>query len=266
MRTGAILAVLLGCGRLGFAPSPSDGVGGDAGGDAHIGSPGAAFVTSTSSTADTVTMLGWAHPVIAAPSMLFVFVATRSAMSTAPPSVTSVVYGTTTLTKIAALCPSCGPGGIDNFELWYAPSPPAGTANIVVTLSGNADGAAGLASSYAEAYAQTLDQPAMNGGVTAGPTLSWTPAADASWAIAGMMDQGGFVMSLLPVTGQVMRSESVCDVLDYTGGSIADQLAIAGGSPILFSWTFGSGTYGTGNYCGTMDASHQWIALGASFR
>ncbi len=266
MRTGAILAALVGCGRVGFPPVAGDGLSAGDVVDTPVTVPGATFGAVSSATTDGAAGLGWMHA-IASPSLLFVFVATRSAQSTAPPSVLEVVYNSTPLVKLAALCPLCGPpNGINDFELWYSPSPPVGTFSITVSLTGNADGVTALATSYTDVVAKTLDQAAMAGGNDAGPTLSWTPSPSARWAIAGMMDQGGFVHTLLPASSQAMRSDTVCDAMDYTAGSVADQLALAGGAPIAFSWTYASGTYGSGNFCSTSNTSHAWIALGASFQ
>jgi hypothetical protein len=259
MRTGAILAALLGCGRIGFAPVAGDGLV-----DTPAGTPGATFDAMSSGSGDSATSVGWTHT-IRSPSMLFVFVATRSGQSMAPPTVTSAAYGVMPLSKLVQYCPTCGPSGINNLELWYTPSPPVGTANIVVNLAFAADGVTGMATSYTGITAQLIDQTPMDAATTAGPTLTWTPAADARWAIAGFMDQGGLVHALLPASDQVMRSDTVCDAQDYTAISASDQLVLHGG-PIAFSWTYASGTYGNGNFCGQQDSPHSWIAIGASLR
>jgi hypothetical protein len=255
MRAGAILAAVAACGRVGF-DRQSDG--------ASIDLP-AGFVTmfdaTTSSSGDGTTGLAWNHVVQSGPAVVLVFVATRDGNNMAPPTVTSVQIGTGSATRIASLCPSCGPpSGINNLELWFAPAVLAGTTPVVVNLTGTASGATGIATSYIGP--SVIDLPSTSTGTTPNPTLTWTPSPGANWAIAGAMDQGGFAMSLLPSTGQVLRTETVCDTSQFAAQTVADQVALAGG-PITFIWTYASGS-GVG--CPLSPASHTWIVIGASFK
>jgi hypothetical protein len=159
----------------------------------------------------------------------------------------------------------CATGGENNLELWFWPAPPTGTVSLSATLAGTANGASAISVSYGGTTATTIDVPAMGNGSSTSPVLSWTPSPSARWAIAALMDQGGFLMALTPTASQATRSVTICDPNDWTAQLVADQTSLGTGA-VGFTWTFGSGTYGTGQYCGLDSQAHNWIALGASLQ
>jgi len=244
---------LVGCGHVGF--ESGDGGGGGGGGPVT-------FDQWTSSAESNVTGLGWTHTTAAGDVELLVYVATRSS-SIGAPAVSSITYGGASLDQLAALCPNCTTSGINNYEMWALADPAPGTAAIAVTFAYEAQGASGIASSYASDAPVTPDPVTTNSGISTLPNLMWTPPAGARFAIAGAMDQGGYTMALVAGTDQVLRSDSVCDDAEYEAQVFADQLAVGDGQQLTFSWTLGSGS---GANCSTGAPSHPWIAIGATFR
>ncbi|HTR49906.1 MAG TPA: hypothetical protein VMJ10_04305 [Kofleriaceae bacterium] len=225
--------------------------------------PGSVAFDAWSSTASTeVDGLGWTHTVQAGDVELVVFVATRSDTVGAP-AVSSITYGAASLGKLGAACPNCTSSGLNNYELWALARPAPGTAAIAVTLASQAQGASGLAGAYASDAPVAPDPIASNSGDSTLPNLSWTPPAGARFAIAGAMNQAGYVMALVPGSDQIARSDTVCDDTNWEGQAFADELAVGDGAQLSFAWEIGSGS---GANCNTVMQSHPWIAIGATFR
>lgn len=233
------------CGRVGFD---------------ETGAGSVTFDRASSTTATEVSALSWNLTVDPGAVELLVFVALRTAFD-GPPEVSSVGYGGSALVRLATACPTCGPDGLNRYELWALDDPPAGTATVDVTIAGMVDGASGLASSYAGDHPATLDATGAGFGTSAAPALSWTPSPDARWAVAGAMNQAGYAMALVPGSDEVARSPTVCDDTNWEGQAAADRLALAGGSA-SFTWTIG---VGSGANCQLIAESRNWIALGAAF-
>jgi len=266
-----VLIAAIGCGRSNFDVrgdgGTSDAIGGDAT-DARSDAPldaHAAMVMAGASSGTTVVTgnaLGWTHNGGSGDLALVVFVGTRANMG--GPAVMTVLYGTASLTKIAALCAACGGGGNnDNYEMWYLPSPPAGPATVQVFLAGAASGASGVAISYTGTAGTTVDKTGSSFATSSTAALSFATGANAQWAVAGAMLQGGDPAMLVPLAGQVERSGILCDSGDWEGQAAADQLAVTGGQNVNMTWAVGSGSTAT---CTASLATTQWIALGASFK
>jgi len=259
----ALAIACAGCGRFAFDPlsAPDDGRPGDDSSDAPP--PAVAFDIASVGTGTNTSSLSWTHVITGSSSVLFVYVATRDASGA--PTVTSITANGMALVPVATSCPGCGTGGLTDLELWYLSTPPSGSVAITVMLTGAAVAATGISSSYTGMPPATIDVPAMNNATSTTPSLSWTGTSAARWAVAGMMDQGGSVMSLVMAAGETMRTDSVCDANVFIGQSVADQLSLSS-TTLAFSWTFDSGTYGSGNYCKTDNTAHAWIAVGATMK
>jgi hypothetical protein len=266
MRASVLPVVVLAsaCGRLSFEPFGSDV---DDGGtiDARpIDGPppvpsNVTYNATTTIFANDAAGLNMVHTVTNANTALVVFVATRNSSPEAPPSVTSVIYGPQIFTRVLANCPGCGTGGINNLEMWFLPDAAVGSANLGTTLSGPAKGVSVIASSYEGASMVGSEMTAFADSATA--TVGWTNPVEGGWAIAGVMDQGGYALSLDAQTNQMARAETQCDTNNYQGSNSADQRGVAAGWPVTFSWTIGAGT---GLNCITTPTPRDWIAIGAS--
>ncbi len=241
------VVVAAGCGRLDVDPVA-----------VVPGSSPITYNATTSAVGDGVTDLDFAHTVSAAGSAMFAFVATRNP-DLAPPLVMYITFGSQPFTKLEQQCPACGPNGINNLELWYLADPPVGTFTVSVVLDGNAAGASAIVSSYAGVSG--LDQVASASGLSTAASVSWPIAANA-WAVAGVMDQGGFSLGLAATAEQTARADTQCDVIQYQAATTADQSALATAGPVSFLWTIGAGS---GMDCVVSSDTRSWIAIGASF-
>jgi hypothetical protein len=259
MRWTCALVLVAACGRFGF-----DDLGESAGADAGTGRTGTiAFDATSSATGTNVTRLDWTHAVAGADPGLFVVVSTRNS-NAAPPAVAAITFGGVALTKVVSLCPTCGSNGVDNLELWVLAAPPSGTASVAIALTGSAAGASAVATSY-RGVAQTglVDVAASTAGTSISPSLSWTTQADDTWTIAAKMVQGAYVAALVPGSSQSERSKDLCDPHHWQGQSMADQATIAAAATVTFTWAIGAGESPN---CTTDVSSHNWIAVGASFK
>jgi len=206
-----------------------------------------------------VSALGVMHTVTSANTVMLAFVSTRNSSPTPPPTVSSITFGTQALTRLTSQCPDCGNAGINNLELWVLANPAMGTSQIDATLSGSAKGAAVLVSSYVGASAFASETSVFGNGGTA--SIAWTNPNEGAWAVAGVMDQGGFALSLIANTAQTERSDTQCDPSDYQAANTADQRGVAANQQVAFSWTIGQGT---GTNCITSLQDRNWIAIGVS--
>ena len=254
--------MLAACGRLAFDPLANPPGGGDGGlgdGRAGDGSPSTAPYEGTSST--TVlgqSSLSWPHTT-AGGGLLFVFVATR-ASGVAPPTVTSVSYAGKPGALVVADCANCAVGGINDLELWVVTATPAGTADVMVTLTGAAAGASGIAISYLNATA--VEGSAHQNSMTATPRVD-VLVFSSPWVVAGAMDQGGYALEMMPAANQTARMDTVCDSSQYEGQTVADLSGASGF--VTFTWSITG--KGNGSNCITMmpNTARAWIAVGASF-
>jgi hypothetical protein len=92
-------------------------------------------------------------------------------------------------------------------------------------------------------------------------SLSWQPGAGATWAVAGLMVQGGLPIQLETSSWSV-RTGPLCDDQEWQGQEVTDLLALAPGDHIDESWLVGSGS---GPNCSAPMGPANWIALGAAF-
>jgi hypothetical protein len=263
MRALALVVVLAsGCGRLSFNPlsgSDGDAVLADASVDVPPPVPSnVSYDTTSAQFGGNVTNLPLTHTVTGA-GLLVAFVATRNSSPTAPPAVTSISYGSQSLTKLEALCPGCGTGGINNLELWYLPNPNVGSFTVDVALAGSAKGAAVVMSSYLGASMISANTSTFGTSMTA--SVTWTNPAEGAWAIAGAMNQGGFGLDLLANGNQSVHSDTQCDTSNYQGSNAADQKGVAANQQVTFAWAIGAGT---GLNCILTPQVRDWIAIGAS--
>jgi hypothetical protein len=252
-----------GCGRYRFDVLATSDSRSDDGSTTDTPPAAAAFDVASIGTGSNTTSFAWTHVITGSSPVLFVYVATRAASGA--PTVTGITANGTALAPVARLCPGCSVGGLDNFELWYLATPPTGSVAISVMLAGSAEGATGVSSSYTGVTSPTIDVPVTNSATSTTPSLSWNGTNAARWAVAGVMDQGGSVISLVPSAGEMMRTDSVCDANTFVAQSVADQVALSS-STVVFSWTFDYGTYGSGYYCKVDNTAHAWIALGVTLK
>ncbi len=88
-------------------------------------------VGTTTTAQGSTASLSWSHTVAAGSNRLLLV---RTAHRDGNKTVSSVKYGSATLTKVAE---QNGPGNQNKATLWFLVNPAAGTASVVVTLSGS---------------------------------------------------------------------------------------------------------------------------------
>jgi hypothetical protein len=242
----ALVLAVAGCGRIGFDDENARAV--------------ATFDAASSDVELSASSLTWSHTAAAGDIALVVFVGTRQ--DDGGPVVTSAHYAGIPLERIEAQCPLCG--GLhnnDEYELWVLPAPPAGTATIDIELAGVAEAASAMATSYGGTAGATPASHMSSFDTSTSATLSWQPGASATWAVAGLMVQGGLPMQLETSSWRV-RTGPLCDDQEWQGQEVTDLLALAPGSTIDARWSVGSGD---GPNCSAPPAAANWIALGAAF-
>lgn len=140
------------------------------------GSGGAIALDTVRSNAARTTLLSFAHPVAVGVSILVVGVSIDRANT----AINYVRYGGTDLTPLGVAFSGTNPEA----SIWYLLTPPAGTANVTVSLGGNEEVSAGAISFFGVSTTTPFDvlpiaTNTSNTGTAASVTV--TPVTDGAW-------------------------------------------------------------------------------------
>lgn len=192
-------------------------------------------IGDTSSAQGTnVSSRTFAHDVAGSDTLLVVAVVSEQTNASAGNlPVTGITYNGDALTKIDA-DEEVGASDTDRSELWYRLNPDPGTANVIVSLTGQASGLICMAATFTGVKQQAPDASAKANNTGTSCSASTTPLAADSLVIA------------VGCNGSAANSftlDSGNEILNLSEGGIIDggfAYKSAGASSTTISWTLGA--------------------------
>jgi hypothetical protein len=187
-----------------------------------------------------VSTLSWSHTVATGASILVVGLSETS--FTPPPTVVSVIFGSSALTLIGRESSDWAIGKTSHVELWSLLNPPAGTATVTLTLSGFETAVVAGAVSFfnvigATSFTGSNDQ---SGAITA-PSIT-VPAVSGYLAIDVMATT--VFSSTPPVPGLGTTAAYVSNLINSELFAAASSAPAA--SPVTLSWVYTSSDWAMG--------------------
>lgn len=161
-------------------------------------------------------------------SILLVSVHTHSGAVT----VNSVTYGGTNLTQVGSVTAS---SNVNRAEIWRLFNPPTGTADVVVTLSGARNLAAGAVSYFGVDQASPLTPSTARGSST---TASVAVASASGEVVVDAVSADGDALSLTKGAGQTQQYNTNTGTAN--GNIQAAASTEAGAASVTMSWTLGA--------------------------
>jgi hypothetical protein len=185
--------------------------------------------SANSGPATAAATLTFAHTVGAGANRLLL-VGVHASAGTA--TVSSVMYGTANLTQVGS---AVSPSNLNRAEIWSLVNPPAGTGNVVVTLSAAENLAAGAVSYLGVDQAAPLSAPVSASGAAVGPSVVVSSATDQ--LVVSAVSTDGDALSLSAGAGQSVQYNT-------NTGALSTNILAAGsrapGAPsVTMSWTLG---------------------------
>jgi hypothetical protein len=148
------------------------------------GTGGAITIDTVQWNAARTTLLSFAHPVTAGASVLVVGVSIDRANT----SINYVRYGGVNLTQIAVAFSGTNPEA----SIWYMVNPPAGTANVTISLGGNEEVIAGAISLFGVNTTTPFDVAAATStGNGNAASVTITPVTSGAWVFDVMAVNNG---------------------------------------------------------------------------
>jgi len=172
--------------------------------------------------------LTFAHTVGAGASLLLVDVHANDGTAT----VSSVMYGTANLTQVGS---AVAPLTLNRAEIWSLVNPPAGTDNVVVTLSAAENLAAGAVSYLGVDPATPFGMSASASGVAVGPSVVVTSATNQ--VVVDAVSADGDALSLTAGAGQSQQYNTNTGILPTN--ILAAGSTAPGAASVTMSWTLG---------------------------
>jgi hypothetical protein len=131
-------------------------------------------------------------------------------------TVTGVTYGGTALTKVVD---NTADAYYYRSSIWYMVAPPVGTADVVVTVDGAAEGAVVGAMSFTGVHQGTPFGQSNHGGGAASPGELTISSASDQLVVSSIGIYGGSGTPLADEASQDNRYNVYCDVSNTSGGS-----------------------------------------------
>lgn len=148
---------------------------------------------------------------------------------------TGVTYAGQTLTQQAG----AGFGNRPLSEIWTLANPPAGTSNVVVTLSQNDQVVVGAMVFSGVDLATPIDavpffQPTGNSGTSASVTV--TPVTNNAWVVDVLTVDRGATPTMTPATGRLQRWDT--RIANTISGAASTRGPINPAAPVSMGWTW----------------------------
>lgn len=179
--------------------------------------------------------LSFPHPVAAGASILVVGISIDRANT----SINNVTYAGLALTQLGA----AGSGGRPGASIWYRLNPPAGTANIQVSLSRRERVVAGAVSFFGVNTTTPFDVAMVSGTGNAAraASVTLTPVTDGAWIFEVVAVNNNHNITPNPaITGRIQHWEKQFNKRVTGGGSTIGPVSPAAPRSPRWTWTGGN--------------------------